>query len=234
MKMYEKLAEFYDDLVKDNQATKDWVSFVKRHFQGTDVLEVACGSGEITIALAKEGYKVTAGDISLEMMDHAKQKTGADLVSWQLLDMRDLSNFKKFSCICCFCDSLNYLIGDEDVQMFFRQAYDHLYENGVLLFDMHSLDRLCEFEEEFCETGVLRNVPYEWMIFSEDDCIYQNFAFYYSDQAASLEQHVQRVYDPKWIEQILIKTGFTVEVFTDFDRHGIQEGEKYFYVCRKQ
>lgn len=232
--MYEQLAVFYDDLVKDDQATKDWVSFVKRHFQGTDLLEVACGSGEITIALAKEGYKVTAGDISLEMLEHAKRKAGAELVSWQLLDMRDLSDVTQFSCICCFCDSLNYLISDEDVQMFFQQAYDHLKEHGVLLFDMHSLDRLREFEEEFCEAGTIRNVPYEWTIVSEDDYIYQSFAFYYSNQKPCLEQHMQRVYDPFWIKRILKDIGFTVNVFTDFTFRDFQEGEKYFYVCRKQ
>ena len=233
MKPYDRLAWFYDDLLKDDVAMHAWVSFVKRHFQGKTLLEAACGSGEITIALAKEGYQVIAGDISRQMLEQANRKDSADQISWKLFDMRDLSMFQEFECICCFCDSLNYLIEEKDVLAFLKQAYFHLDTNGVLLFDMHSLDRLIEFEEEYCEAGTLQGVPYEWTISKEDDRIYQTFAFYDSETLPSIEQHVQRVYDPHWMNQRLMEIGFEVEVFTDFDLDGIQAGEKYFYVCRK-
>ena len=51
--MYQILARFYDALVQDEEATNAWVSFIQRHIQGKRVLELACGSGEITIALGK-------------------------------------------------------------------------------------------------------------------------------------------------------------------------------------
>ena len=48
--MYGTLAQFYDALVKDEEATQAWVSLIEEYVNGKEVLELACGSGEITIA----------------------------------------------------------------------------------------------------------------------------------------------------------------------------------------
>ena len=49
----------------------------------------------------------------------------------------------------------------------------------------------------------------------------------------SQEHHIQRVYTPEWLETELKKYFEILKVTTDFDLEGIQEGEKYFYVCRR-
>lgn len=48
----------------------------------------------------------------------------------------------------------------------------------------------------------------------------------------TLEQHVQRVYEPLWVKQQLENMGFVVSIKTDFTQDGIQEGEKLFYICQ--
>ena len=72
--MYEKLAEFYDALVKDEEATKAWVDLIESYLPKGKIMELACGSGEITIALAKDGYEVHASDLSADMITQAKAK----------------------------------------------------------------------------------------------------------------------------------------------------------------
>ena len=67
----------------------------------------------------------------------------------------------------------------------------------------------------------------------EDDYVYQDFAFYMKDKVIQ-EHHIQRVYDPKWLDEILSKYFEILKVTTDFDIEGIAPGEKYFYVCRKK
>ena len=58
---------------QDDEATACWVELVKAHIRGTELLELACGSGEITIALAQEGYHVDASDLSAAMIEEAKK-----------------------------------------------------------------------------------------------------------------------------------------------------------------
>ena len=77
-------------------------------------------------------------------------------------------------------------------------------------------------------------MDYQWSITSEEDVIYQDFAFYKEDGTVIQEHHMQRVYDPAWLIETL-KPYFTIEkITTDFDQEGIQEGEKYFFVCRRK
>lgn len=231
--MYELLAHVYDALVKDDEATACWVELIKAHIRGTELLELACGSGEITIALAQEGYHVDASDLSAAMIEEAKKKDGSEQVSWSVMDMCDLYTDKSYDGILCLCDSFNYLLKDEQVRALFQGAYRHLRDNGVFLVDMHSMDRLEEFAEEYNEAGHVKDLEYQWTIASEDDRIYQNFAFYDSEGRVTLEQHEQRVYEPAWILAELKNAGFQVEVYTDFTQAGICEGEKQFYICRK-
>ncbi len=231
--MYEKLAAYYDTLVQDDEATAAWVKLVKQHVSGRQLLEVACGSGEITLALANEGYHMTAGDISHSMLNQAQAKKGSEAVDWHCFDMRCMKSFASYDAILCFCDSINYLTDFNDWRLFFTQAYDHLNEPGFLLFDMHTPDRLTEFSQEYCEAGYMDNTAYEWTISAQDDCIYHNFIFYDEAARPMLEQHVQRVYEPQRVLECLKEIGFAVEIYTDFTIPGIQSGEKYFLICKK-
>lgn len=123
--MYELLAHVYDALVKDDEATACWVELIKAHIRGTELLELACGSGEITIALAQEGYHVDASDLSAAMIEEAKKKDGSEQVSWSVMDMCDLHTDKSYDGILCLCDSFNYLLKDEQVRALFQGAYRH-------------------------------------------------------------------------------------------------------------
>lgn len=232
--MYQTLAHFYDSLVKDDEATFAWVKFIQQHMYGKKILELACGSGEITIALAKFGYQITASDLSSEMVEMAKRKEGSKLVRWNVQDMRTFEDDETYDTILCLCDSFNYILNEQAITHMIKNIYHHLNEHGIFIMDMHSQDRLEEFHEEFFEDGVIDGKGYQWSIISEDDYIYQNFVFFDEQGNRSLEQHIQRVYHSHWIQDILIASGFTVQTYTDFDLDGIQSGEKYFYVCKKE
>lgn len=231
--MYETLAHYYDILVKDDEATQAWVDLIIKHMPKGNILELACGSGEITIALAKQGYQVHASDLSAEMIQEAKKKAGSEAITWSCMDMCKFDDPNIYDGILCLCDSFNYVLHKKDVEALFHAVNEHLREDGVFIMDMHSMDRLVEFQEEYNEAGKLDHHDYQWSIYSEDDEIYQNFAFYDEEGRVTLEQHVQRVYEPSYIEETLKQCGFDVLVYTDFDQEGVVEGEKQFYICRK-
>lgn len=231
--MYEALAHFYDALVQDDEATAAWVNLIESRIPKGNIMELACGSGEITIALANAGYHVNASDISGDMIAEAKKKEGSELVTWSTMDMCAFTDTSIYDGILCLCDSFNYLLEEAQVRALFTQVYEHLHDGGCFIMDMHSQDRLLEFQEEYNEAGRIDRQEYQWTIYSEEDCIYQNFAFYDEEGRVTLEQHIQRCYDPLYIEQVLKETGFEVEILTDFTTSGICEGEKQFYICKK-
>lgn len=233
MGIYQLLADYYDDLVKDDQATLAWVDLITKYAKIQDVCEFACGSGEITLALAKRGANVVASDLSLAMVSKAKEKDVDHLVEWKVSDMLAYQDERLFDCVLCLCDSLNYLTEEEQIQTFIKQSYNRLKEEGTLIFDVHSLDRLSEFQDEFYEEGYLEGTSYEWSILSDGDSIYQTFVFFDEAANAHYEQHIQRVYDPMQLKQWCEAAGFRVEIVTDFIHPGICEGEKYFYICHK-
>lgn len=231
--MYQALAQYYDALVKDEEATQDWVELITQHMPKGRIMELACGSGEITIALAKLGYQVSASDLSAEMISEAKQKPDSELVNWSVMDMCSFTAQDCYDGILCLCDSFNYLLEDAQADAMLKEVAAHLHEHGVFIMDMHSLDRLEEFAEEYNEAGKIMGHEYQWTIAADEDRLYQNFAFYDEEGRITLEQHIQRVYDPIQIKEKLEILGFEVEILTDFSEAGIVPGEKQFYICRK-
>ena len=232
--IYDTLAHYYDALVKDDAATQAWVDWIEDFHPGKKVLELACGSGEITHQLAQAGYEMTALDLSGEMIERAKEKDESHQIQFHVQNMLDLHSFESFDTILCLCDSFNYLLENEEVCTFFEQVHAHLNEKGLFFFDMHSWDRLEEFSEEFNETGSFDDgCQCQWSIMAEDELVYRDFAFYKHNQMVQ-EHHIQRVYDPKWIQAELEKYFDILKITTDFDEEGLCEGEKYFYVCQKK
>ena len=231
--IYDKLANYYDALVKDDEATQEWVKWIESKSKPCTLLELACGSGEITLSLAKHGYQVSALDLSQHMVEEAKKKDIDHRIQFSCQDMKDLSNYSTFDAITCLCDSFNYILSNEEVTSFFKEVHDHLNKGGLFFFDTHSLDRIEEFAQEWNETGSFDDCDYQWSIMSEDDWIYQDFAFYLPNGYVMQEHHIQRVYHPDWLKKELEKYFKIVQINTDFSLDGIQSGEKYFYICER-
>ena len=57
---------------------------------GADLLDVPCGGGRLSLALAERGYRLTGVDVSREFLEHARSCDDADRVSWEHREMRDL------------------------------------------------------------------------------------------------------------------------------------------------
>ena len=78
---------------------------------GSRILDVPCGSGRHSIALAQRGHRVTGFDISSEAIDHAR-RTAADAgldVGFELADMREIPGSGSFDAALCLGNSFGYL-----------------------------------------------------------------------------------------------------------------------------
>src|SRR5215211_7067615 len=88
------------DLVMGTYASGDVLNFYRQQvaYYGEPVLELACGSGRLTIPLASEGVNITGMDISEEMLNLAKLKASKSEVSIRFIqgDMRSFDPGEKF------------------------------------------------------------------------------------------------------------------------------------------
>lgn len=140
--MYTDFAEIYDELMSDVNYI-DWAAFyrqlmVSSGIRGNRVCECACGTGSLTIPLAKLGYSMTGVDLSQDMLFHASQKARAAGLGIPFVrqDMRQLRLHRPMDAILATCDGVNYLLKDEDVLSFFKAAFAALKPGGGLFFDV--------------------------------------------------------------------------------------------------
>jgi len=109
---------------------------------GGRVLELACGSGRLTIPIAQAGVEIIAVDLSTAMLDTARAKASAAGVRLQFVqaDMRSFDLPGQFSAILIPGNSLLHLFTVEDLKQCLRSVHRHLAVGGRLVFDVSNPD----------------------------------------------------------------------------------------------
>jgi len=108
---------------------------------GSPVLELACGTGIITIDLARAGFQVTGLDVSPDMLEVAREKVSredADVQSHICLVEGDMKDFKldsSFSLIFIPSNSFAYLTELEDHKSCLQAIYAHLSAQGLMVIE---------------------------------------------------------------------------------------------------
>ena len=141
--MYNYFAYRYDELTGniDYDAGSDYISgFLIEHGIGKDstLLDLACGTGTMSLLLKNRGYRVTGIDLSEEMLSVADYKAQGE-IPFIKADMRDFSLAAPVdACVCCL-DSLNHLASIEDIGSTFKCVHDSLSDGGIFIFDVNTV-----------------------------------------------------------------------------------------------
>src|SRR5581483_7575810 len=100
--------------------------------RGGRVLELGCGSGRLTIPLARAELDIVGIDISESMLAYARKKASAANVNveFQLADMRDFDLPEKFSTIFAAGNSLLHLLDNANLQRCLSCVRRHLSRDG--------------------------------------------------------------------------------------------------------
>ena len=120
MEAYTGFAAVYDELM-DNIPYEEWGKYLielLNEYEVKDgiVLDLGCGTGNITEILANNGYDMIGVDNSQEMLNIAMEKRGDDTsILYLLQDMREFELYGTVAAVVSICDSLNYLTEYEDV-----------------------------------------------------------------------------------------------------------------------
>lgn len=129
--------DLYDALLPIGRAEVSFYSALARQ-QAGPVLELACGTGQLTVPIALEGFPTTGLDSSNAMLDVAKKRAAAAGAAVDFLhgDMREFALGREFKLIIVARNSLLHLLSTEDLLAAFAAIRRHLAPDGVFGFDV--------------------------------------------------------------------------------------------------
>lgn len=226
MSCYEALAASYDGLTRDIPYEK-YLRFVKSLWKRfgvkpKSVLDLACGTGSLSVLLAKCGCQVIAADRSEDMLTVAAEKAmelEENRPFFIAQPMQRLRLPQPVDACVCALDSINYVTKPLDVQKTFLRVYESLKPGGLFVFDINTPDKLesldgqvfldetedsyCVWRAEFDRRRRLCRYGMDLFQRLEKDTWERSF-----------EEHVERAYTPEELTGWLVQAGFqTVERF---------------------
>ena len=144
MEAYTSFARVYDTFM-DNVPYKEWADYLGKILKeyGIDdglVLDLGCGTGNMTEMLASSGYDMIGVDNAEEMLEIAMEKkveSGHDIL-YLLQDMREFELYGTVRAVISACDSVNYITDDEDLTEVFRLVNNYLDPEGLFVFDFNT------------------------------------------------------------------------------------------------
>ncbi len=145
--LYGQLAPYYDKWNADLDYTA-WAAGIERqfaaHFPGRvgSVLDLGCGSGRMTIELAKRGYDMTGVDNCPDMLAAGQAAAEAegvgDRILWLCQDMRSFELYGTVDAVVCCLDGINHLTDYPSLRSCLHWVHNYLVPGGLFLFDLNS------------------------------------------------------------------------------------------------
>ena len=244
MKAYTSVAEYYDRL-NDGVDYEKWADFLALELgEVRSVLDLACGTGNMTFALEARGYDMIGCDLSCDMLAKAREK--AEALSSRALflqqDMTALDLYGTVGGVVSCLDSINYLLSCDALYMCFSGVYKFLEKGGVFIFDCNTPCKFATVYEKndyiLEDDGVLlawhneynekkRTCDFILDLFTENGD---------GSYTRSTEYQRDRCYSMRTLKKVAQNAGFTVKnVVSDFEGTPAKEtDERWYFILKKE
>lgn len=136
-----KLAWVYDEIYQGFIDYKIEYNFYKSlclKFNSTQILEIACGTGNLAKSFTSDFEKYLGLDFSESMLHLAKKKFPEG--NFVQGDMRNLQLLEQFDTALITGRSTSYLLNNNDLEQTFKSVYTILKSNGIFIFDCINAD----------------------------------------------------------------------------------------------
>lgn len=254
---YGAIARVYDRLNAEIDYVS-WADFVEANFarylshKPELLLDLACGTGSMTLELLRRGYDMIGIDASPDMLSVAWERAddqGLEGALFLLQDMRSFELYGTVGAVTCCLDSINYLLNENDVRTTFATVHNYLDPDGLFLFDVNSPykfkhiygDNAYILEDELTdEQGLVSSVYCGWQNHYDEEtglCTFDLSLFEEREDGSydrSDEMQTERCYTKEQLKTLLTETGFEVlGCFGGWDfSEPLQDCERYYFVAR--
>lgn len=233
------------DYKYDDSVTKKAVYQKNMQQERNSILDLGCGTGTLTELLAGRGYDMIGIDNAQEMLQIAidkRAKSGLDIL-YLLQDMRSFELYGTVGAVISVCDSVNYLLEDEDVVQTFRLVNNYLYPGGLFIFDFNTVykyeivigDATIAENREKC-SFIWDNYYHEEEEINEYDLtIFVQEGERQDTYRRFQETHYQRGYRLEQMKDYLRQAGLIFVEAVDADTHGevTKSSERVYVVARE-
>jgi SAM-dependent methyltransferase len=127
--LYHKMYQSFIDYDEEYQFYKALLD----KYEARNILEIGCGTGQLARRFLKDGYRYTGIDVSMPMLDYARQEMPSD--HFHQMDMRDIQLPHGFDAVIITARSISYILSNDDVIATLRSIKKVLQDGGVLIFD---------------------------------------------------------------------------------------------------
>ena len=248
MDAYTEFAKVYD-LFMDNIPYEEWGAYLKGllHENGVDdglVLELGCGTGTMTEILAEAGYDMIGVDQSEEMLQEAarKREESGHEILYLCQDMREFELYGTVRAIVCVCDSMNYILEEEEVLgILTSAARNYLDYGGLFIFDLNTEYKYKEIlgEQTIAENREESSFIWENYYDVEEEINEYDLTIFVQTQEDLFqrftETHLQRGYTLEQMQEILQKAGLVFLKAIDVDTQGevTEQTERICIIARE-
>ena len=244
MEAYTGFAQVYDTFM-DNVPYDEWgeylVSLLKKY--GVEeglVLDMGCGTGAMTRYLDAHGYDMTGIDVSEEMLNIAKEKSSPDIL-YLLQDMREFELYGTMRAAVSICDSMNYILEEDDLLRVFSLVNNYLDPGGIFIFDLNTVYKYQEILGEQTIAEDREECSFIWdNFYDEEEMINEYDLTVFVQEEGDLfrrycETHYQRAYSLETVRALIEKAGMEVLAIYDAFTYNKPkpDSERVYFVARE-
>ncbi|OFI06133.1 dTDP-3-amino-3,4,6-trideoxy-alpha-D-glucopyranose [Clostridium acetireducens DSM 10703] len=245
MQCYKEFAYIYDKLIKEDIDYKKWANVIidiceKFNIEKRNYLDLACGTGNITIEIGKKFFNTWGIDLSADMLTEADSKLRKQGLKAKFVcsDICDFKLNRQFNLITCCLDSINYILEEDSISKLFCNVYNHLKDDGIFIFDINSYYKLTEILGNNTFNYEDDSIVYIWDNYKEEDTIYMYLTFFIKEGELYRrfdEEHVERAYKEYTIDYLLKKNNLNILYkLENYQCKKIKENtERVVYVVKK-